>query len=236
MVTTTAVDMQQSERSNDLPDEPSNGYSDDASASEDGDPPDPVHRHVDMAPCSVWFGPVASPSVERDLLAQLGSRRGVAVLQWPRDVDRATRLTELGIPCLWFFRCPDGPPFVVDELQEWLPSTASDQEVHESLLRLSERAAIQRSMAHLELDEDCLHLGPSMIELAPDDHDLPALVLEHFEQSVDDRVLAHASKHVEQREASLFGDLFRLDRSLNQIGLEIIPASKRAHLLRRCRS
>jgi len=236
MVTAVATDRQQGEQSNELLVEAPNEQHEEATAGEDGDPPDTLHPNGDMAPCSVWFGPMSSRSAERELLAQLGARQGVAVLQWPRDVDGATRLIELGIPCLWLFQSPESPPSNTDELQEWLPSTATDQEVHDSLRRLSGRATRRRSTARLELDDDCFHIGSSKVDLAPDEHDLAALLLEHFEEAVDDRLLARASKQLENYERSLFGDLLRLDRSLNQIGLEIIPAGTHSHLMRRCRS
>lgn len=68
----------------------------------EGDPPDPTTAVASVIACTVWFGPKVPQSAERELLAMLGSHNGVAVLQWPRDSDRAQRCRDLGIPTLCF--------------------------------------------------------------------------------------------------------------------------------------
>src|ERR1700679_3341308 len=68
------------------------------------EPADPVPLAARTIPCTVWFGPKASESFEREMAAFLGAHNGVAVLQWPRDADRAAHLHEFGIPSLCFVR------------------------------------------------------------------------------------------------------------------------------------
>ncbi len=113
------------------------------SSDEEGDQPGPNPNPPSngAVPCTVWFGPGGSAHFEREMLAYLGSHNGVAVLQWPRDLERATRCNLLGIPTLCFASDPNETIRCPQELREWLPSSATDEEVHGSLCRLSEQRA-----------------------------------------------------------------------------------------------
>ena len=95
-------------------------------------------RAASTRPNGVWFGPKGSEATERELISFLGSHNGVAVLQWPRDVGRSHRLRCLGIPRLWFVHDGAALPVARDTSEEWLPHTASDLEIHESLRGLCE--------------------------------------------------------------------------------------------------
>ena len=116
--------------------------SEDGLSDEEGDPTKPGHWEVDRSagtrPNGVWFGPKGSEATERELISFLGSHNGVAVLQWPRDVGRSHRLRCLGIPRLWFVHDGAALPVARDTSEEWLPHTASDLEIHESLRGLCE--------------------------------------------------------------------------------------------------
>jgi hypothetical protein len=103
-------------------------------ASGQDDPADPVPLAARTVPCTVWFGPSTSTTFEREMAAFLGSHYGVAVLQWPPDIERATQFHGLGIPCLSFVRTGHDFPPGAHELEEWLPRGASDKGVHESLV------------------------------------------------------------------------------------------------------
>jgi hypothetical protein len=205
------------------------------------EPPPAVERTalvVHASPCTVWFGPRGPESVERELAAFLGSHNGVAVLQWPRDTNRAAHFADLGIPCLWLVRDPDDTPPMQSALQEWLPHSASDDEVHDCLERLSEHGAARRQAASLELDGDgWLHLGDSGVHLAPTAERLATLLIDHFDEAVDDAMLSEGSESASTSRwnNSLSSDLMRLDRYVNPLGLEVIPVPEHAHLIRRCR-
>jgi hypothetical protein len=213
---------------------------DEAQEGEDGgatsgqdDPADPVPLAARTIPCTAWFGPRTSDSFEREMAGFLGSHNGVAVLQWPRDVDRASHLHELGIPCLCFVRTGRDFPPGEDGLAEWLPQGASDERVHESLLRLSRRALARRSVPPM-LEGDCVRLGESRVHLWPSVCDLASVLIAHFDEAVDDSVLSRSSERVATNGKSLFSDVFHLDQCVNQLGLEIIPVRGQAHRMRWC--
>jgi hypothetical protein len=207
---------------------------DSESADEDGDPPDPDLPSKDVVPCTVWFGPKGSASVEREMFGYLGSHSGVAVLQWPRDVERAAHCSDLGIPNLCFVSDPIGPSRCPEELREWLPSKATDWEVHETLCRLSKHGASRRSAALLALDSDGLRLGDGEVALAPPARELAAVLIARFERAVDDASLSRAVNGTTRSPRPIQGELLQLDRDVNQLGLEIVPVREHAHLMRRC--
>jgi hypothetical protein len=214
--------------------ERSETQADSESADEDGDPPDPDLPSIGVVPCTVWFGPKGSASFEREMLGYLGSHNGVAVLQWPRDAERATHCSVLGIPNLCFVADSIAPSCCREELREWLPSKATDREVHESLCRLSKHGAARRSGAALALDSDGLRLGDGEVALAPPARELAAVFIASFERAVDDASLSRAVNGATRTQRSFLGELLQLDRDVNQLGLEIVPVKEHAHLMRRC--
>jgi hypothetical protein len=205
----------------------------DGAASDKDDPADPVPLGARTIPCAAWFGPRTSESFEREMAGFLGSHNGVAVLQWPRDIERATHLHELGIPCLCFVRTERDFPFGEHELEEWLPQGASDQTVHDSLLRLSRRALARRTVPPV-LEGDCVQLGDSGVHLWPGICELASVLIAHFDEAVDDSVLSRTSERVAASRKSLFSDLLHLDQYVNQLGLEIVPVRDEAHRMRWC--
>jgi hypothetical protein len=209
-------------------------HPDGESSDEEGDPPDPALSSTAVVPCTVWFGPGGSASFEREMLGYLGSHNGVAVLQWPRDLERATRCGLLGIPALCLVSNPIEPVPCPQGLQEWLPSSATDQEVHDSLRRLSEHGASRRAAALLALDSDGLRLGDGEVHLDPSARELAAVLIGSFERAVDDASLSCASRSTTRARRSLFSELLQLDREVNQLGLEVVPVKEHAHLMRRC--
>jgi hypothetical protein len=164
----------------------------------------------------------------------LGSHDGVAVLQWPRDKDRAQRCWDRGIPTLCFVQDQAQFPARHDGLVECLATSASDEHVHDSLNRLSRYGATQRQAAIPTLDHGCLHLGACAIHLEASACDLAAVLVANFDQAVDDTLLSSASREGESSDRSLLHDLLWLDRDLNQIGLEVVPVNNHEHAIRRC--
>jgi hypothetical protein len=207
---------------------------DSESSEDEGDPADPRLLTPRVAPCTVWFGPTGSASFEREMLSYLGSHNGVAVLQWPRDVERASHCNALGIPALCFVSDPMEPIGLPQELQEWLSSTASDQVIHDCLWRLSELGAARRAASILALDSESLHLGEGEVHLGPPERELAAVLIASFERAVDDVSLSCASKGGAKTQRSLLSELLHLDRAVNQLGLEVVPMKEHAHLMRRC--
>jgi hypothetical protein len=206
----------------------------DGSSDEEGDLPDTDLPSMGAVPCTVWFGPGGSASFEREMLGYLGSHNGVAVLQWPRDLERAARCGVLGIPTLCLVSDPKEPISSPVGLQEWLPSSATDREVHDSLRRLSEHGGTRRAKALLTLDSDGLRLGDGEIHLDSAARELAAVLLASFDRAVDDSSLTCASRSTANTRRSLFSELLQLDREVNQLGLEVVPVREHAHLMRRC--
>ena len=191
---------------------------------------------VYASPSTVWFGPQGPESVERELAAFLGSHDGVAVLQWPRDTDRGAHFSGLGIPCLWLVPEHDDPPSIQCSLQEWLPRTAADDDVHSCLERLSEQGAAMRQTAAVALENDgWLYLGDHGVHLAPSMERLASALIDHFNEAVDDSLLSDESGSTAagRWNSSLSSDLIHLDRFVNPLGLEVVPVPDHAHLLRR---
>jgi hypothetical protein len=213
--------------------EPLRAEGDDGPCDQDGDPSDPVPLSAQAIPCTVWFGPNRSEYSEREMAVFLGSHGGVAVLQWPRDADRVTRLRKLGIPVLWFVR--DGSAFPTERhaLEEWLPRGASDQRVHNSLVSLSQRVQARRTLMPV-LEGDRVRVGEFEVRLSQGTCDLASVLIAHFDQEVDDSELSGTSVRASATSKSLFSDLFHLDQCVNQLGLEIVPVCGHAHRIRRC--
>ncbi len=223
------------------PYEPDN---EDSPSGEEGDPPEPspLAAHAGTVcrarPNGVWFGPKTSDSDERKLIAFLGSHNGVAVFQWPRDAHRAQRFFDLGIPCLWLIQKPADLPPARSRSEAWLPGAASDLQIHACLQRLCDWSAMQRSAAPLELEESSwLHLGNHGIQLTPPSSRLAATLIAHIGEEVDDSLLAEGSiwPAGARRKESLDCQLRHLNEDINALGLEVIPTTDHAHLLRRCR-
>jgi hypothetical protein len=168
------------------------------------------------------------------MFGYLGSHNGVAVLQWPRDAERATQCCVLGIPMLCFVSDPTETIRCPEQLQEWLPSIATDREVHDSLRRLSKHGASLRSAALLALESGGLRLGDGEVALDPPVRELAAVLIASFERAVDDDSLSCAVNRATKTQRSFLGELLQLDREVNQLGLEIIPVKDHAHLMRRC--
>jgi hypothetical protein len=204
------------------------------SSDEQDDPADTVLLSTRIPPCTVWFGPRGSASFEREMLSYLGSHNGVAVLQWPRDTERATRCSALSIPTLCFVSDPMELISFPQALQEWLPSNATDREIHDSLQRLSEHGASRRAASTLAVDSEGLHLGESEVHLDSPARELAEVLIASFERAVDDASLSRASNCTAETRRSLVSELLRLDREVNQLGLEVVPMKEHTHLMRRC--
>jgi hypothetical protein len=220
------------------------GDSDDGPSDEEGSPPQPSPLAAHFGPLGrarpngVWFGPKTCDSDERKLIAFLGSHNGVAVFQWPRDAHRAQRFFDVGIPCLWLIQNPANVPPGRSRREAWLPRAASDMQIHACLQRLCDWSAMQRSATPLELEDNgWLHLGKHGIKLTAQSSRLAATLVAHIGEAVDDCFLAEGSVCAvgARPKESLDRQLGHLDEDINALGLEVVPTTDHAHLLRRCR-
>ena len=196
------------------------------------------HRHfaAPSRPIGVWFGSKRSESEDRDLIAFLGTHNGTAVLQWPRDADRAAKLFTLGIPCLWFVQSADDAPPLRSGSEGWLLRTASDLEIHACLQELCRCAASERAAEPLVLeDTGWLHFGIHGIELTPPDPCLAEALIARFGEAVEDSLLTEALARGQRApDCSLDGQLRHLDQEVNALGLEVVRGGEHGHVIRQC--
>ena len=88
--------------------------------------------------CSVWFGPVVSPTDERKMIDHLVVQQGVGVCCWPRDTARVAHLAAAHVPRLLLVG-PDSVPPDPAPGQTWVRTTAGNDEVHAALVGLCRR-------------------------------------------------------------------------------------------------
>ncbi len=188
-------------------------------------------------PSGVWFGSKRSEAEDRHLIAFLGTHNGAAVLQWPRDADRAAKLFSLGIPCLWFVQDAGDVPLLRSGSEGWLLRTASDLEIQQCLEELCRCANAERAAEPLVLEATgWLHFGLHGIELRPPDPYLAQALMARFGEAVDDTLLteALARGHRVPGHCSLDGQLRHLDQEVNALGLEVVRGGEHAHVIRQC--
>lgn len=196
-----------------------------------GDDDEPPHPRSLPVPSTVWFGPKRLDSVERELTGFLGSHNGVAVLQWPRDRDRARRLADDGVPRLWLTPSPPRPEDGSDGLDDWVSPSAGQDEITVRLRHLAELAAARRTEAVVHLDGGHLEFGSHRIALTASEYCLASVLVAHFEEAVPDAVLTQ-----QLGEPRLTSQLIHLNQDLSPLGLEVVPVPVSSHRLGRCQS
>lgn len=184
----------------------------------------------DRVPSTVWLGPFAPEHFERDFMAFLRTRNGVAVLTWPRDRERAEQLARAGVPCL-FVVPPTATPCGAPR-QAWLPIDSSRAEVFDCLLDLSRMAARQRDTARPPtLDADGrLHFNEAHVPIPPPERTLVGRLVDAFEVPVARSVLNAATPDP----GALPHLLHDVDLRANPLGLGVHPAPGGGYLL--CRA
>jgi len=198
--------------------------------------PDPLPPGA-AAPSSAWFGPGLGGSQERELLAFLGARGGVAVLHWPRDASHIPNLAGVGLPRLLLVHPSLEAPPEDGFLQLALPYSTSDPGIHNALVALSQRAARRRALSGCPvIDADgAVWAGDGRVQLPPAANGLASVLVDQFERPVDDTVLMDIEAAVSPISAqSLRGRLARLCRLLNPLGLEVAATLGGGHILRWC--
>jgi hypothetical protein len=202
---------------------------------DEDEPPDPAggRGRQQVASCSAWFGPGMPSSLERELMAFLGAHHGVAILHWPRDADRVDHLARAGLPRLLLVDASVEPPAGNGPLQDWLPSPASRQDIHDHVLTLS-RVAAERHASSCEpvIDgEGRISVGGGCVELPPCVIALAEMLVSRFGRPVGRDVLMTCESC---SLASLQGRVSRLCQCVNPLGLEVVAVPGDAYLMRRC--
>lgn len=190
-----------------------------------------------VVPSSAWFGPFLEGSQERELVAFLGSHNGVAVLQWPRDAEHLPRLMVVGIPRLLLVHPSSQAPPPDGALQLAIGHSSDQDEIHRSLVLLCREAALRRSASGPPVldEENRLRAGDGAVELPPVAQRLARVLVEHFDQPVDDEhLLALEVTGFSMSASSLEGHLARLCQLVNPLGLEVVSKPGHTHSLRWC--
>jgi len=184
---------------------------------------------------TVWFGQFVSDSVERDFMATLGARHGVAVLTWPRDRERAAHLAGVGIPRLVLVPADESPP-AQESLQDWVPAGASDDELHACLVSLAQAAEVKRARAGKPTfdDDGILHLGDASVRVPANEAAVVEILVDNFEQPVSFALLGAPGPDATVTPPHL--RVRRLRQQLNTLGLEIVTTPDEAFILRACAS
>jgi hypothetical protein len=188
--------------------------------------------HDDAVSSTVWFGPFVPDGLEREFMAFLGTRCGVAVLTWPRDREPGEHLARAGLPRL--FLVPSGeasPP--VTPLQDWLPLSSSQVEIHNRLLALTRSAREQRARAGRPTldDRGRLHVGAASVWIPMVDRPLVVSLVAHFGNPVATTDVAAASA---EGRAPLSVRFWHLSQRVNALGLQIVVAPGDTAMLCRC--
>jgi len=183
-----------------------------------------------------WFGPGLRGSELSELLAFLGSRNGVAVVQWPRDAHHLEVLSSTGLPALLMVdpsvtAVPEGP------LVQSMLRSASGGEIRRTMAFLSDEAGRRRQAGGPPiLDADGrIHAGEGCVKLSSWSRPLARLLVDRFGQGVDDVLLEWAAVHLTPAPApNLRCQLARLSRLVNPLGLEVVAEGADCHALRWC--
>ena len=188
--------------------------------------------HHDVVSSTVWFGPFVPDSLEREFMAFLGTRCGVAVLTWPRDREHGEHLARAGLPRLFLVPSGEVPP-AVTPLQDWLPLGASHVEIHDRLLALTRAAGEQRARSGRPTldDRGRLYVGAASVWIPMVDRPLVASLVAHYGDPVAMTDVAAASA---DGRAPLTVRLWHLSERVNALGLEIVAAPGGTAMLRRC--
>lgn len=188
--------------------------------------------------CSgVWFGPGLRDPELSDLLAFLGSRNGVAVIQWPRDLLHLDLLSRMGLPALLLVHPssstvpPEGP------LLRSVAHAAQEAEIRRNMTILSESAGRRRLAGGppvLDL-EGQIRAGDGRVRLPPWGRSLAHPLLTRFGQGVPDSLLEQAlAESSAEKSRNLERWLPRLSRLVNPLGIEVANRGQMHHAMRWC--
>jgi hypothetical protein len=195
------------------------------------------HGLPHVVPSSAWFGPSLGGSQEQEILAFLGSKHRVAVLQWPRDARHLDALSRLGLPRLLLVHPSVETPPPDNCSQMSLPFSADGDDLHRALLYLCRSAARRRRRAGLPSidDEGWLRAGGGRIQLPPCEHRLASVLVARFGRPVHDDALALGeARYTVMTLTGLQGRLAALSQHVHPLGLEVATILPDAHVLRWC--
>jgi DNA-binding winged helix-turn-helix (wHTH) protein len=159
----------------------------------------------------------------------------VAVLRWPRDADRRSRLVSDAVPRLLVVEPGARPPIPEDCLEDWVASVASEEEVRARISGLGARRRLHELADPPRLDPDgVLRMSGRWVALPPVEARLTAALLNRFGAVVSREALANAGwpDGAPGRNA-LDVHVLRLRRRIAPLSLMIQTVRARGYLLER---
>ena len=156
----------------------------------------------------------------------------VALVRWPAEAERRSRLQELGAPRLLLVEEGHAPPSPDDCLEDWIRVPADDGDVRHRIEGLA-----LRSTEHVEeapdLDHDgVLRFGGTWVSLPPVEARLTRALVDRFGAVVGRDALAKAGwpEGAPGRNA-LDVHVLRLRRRITEVGLSIKTVRSRGYLM-----
>jgi DNA-binding winged helix-turn-helix (wHTH) protein len=159
----------------------------------------------------------------------------VAVLRWPMEADRRTRLVADAVPRLLVLDLDARPPLPEDCLVDWVAAAASETEVRARVAGLGARRRLLDAADPPHLDPDgVLRMAGRWVALPPVEARLTSALLGRFGAVVSRESLASAGwpDGAPGRNA-LDVHVLRLRRRIAPLGLIIQTVRARGYLLER---
>lgn len=158
----------------------------------------------------------------------------VAVLRWPDEADRRAAMRDDRLPRLLVIAAGDAPPDDLDLLEDWVTSTADEQEIGFRIAALTARAASGHAPAPAPTidDDGVLRHGDRWVALGPIEARLARELTGHVGELVPRPTLeavAWEGKPVRTNTADR--QLHRLRGHLAAVGLVLITVRGRGYIL-----
>src|SRR4051812_6364736 len=156
----------------------------------------------------------------------------VALVRWPTEADRRTRLQQLGTPRLLLVEEGQPPPPPEDCLEDWIRVPADDRDVRHRMEGLAFRSD-HHAEEEPDLDPDgVIRFASAWVSLPPVEARLTRALVDRFGAVVGREALAKAGwpDGAPGRNA-LDVHVLRLRRRLTTVGLSIKTVRSRGYLL-----
>jgi DNA-binding response OmpR family regulator len=150
----------------------------------------------------------------------------VALVHWPREADRRTRLLAGRVPCLLLV-APDADPPVVEDWEDWICLPADERDVSVRLHGLARRVCQPQFV-----DDDVLRNSYGTVVLPPAERTIARALLESRGTLVSRAQLTAQVWPDQPPSARALDDLvYRLRRHLRPLHLDVFTARGRGFLI-----
>jgi DNA-binding response OmpR family regulator len=156
----------------------------------------------------------------------------VALVRWPAEVERRTRLQQSGTPRLLLVEEGQPPPLPEDCLEDWIRVPADDRDVRHRMEGLAFRSDQHADEVPDLYPDGVIRFASSWVSLPPVEARLTRALVDRFGAVVGREALAKAGwpEGAPGRNA-LDVHVLRLRRRLTTVGLSIKTVRSRGYLL-----